>query len=229
MTTLTLWKEYKKTRSLDLKRALIKQYFKLVYYVIKKTDLKEGDILTTEDYYQFGILGLSEAIDRYDPKHGVKFETYAIPRIRGMILDELRKIDFIPRSVKESIKKFIKKENERRKELDQENLLLTDYLKEYQKISLSQPVNEDETLLDVISSSDDLPIDIVEKQNLKEVLLELIEVLSERQKLVIMLYYYEGMSYQEIADVLNVTVSRISQIHSEVIKKLRCKIKKVLR
>lgn len=230
MTTLTLWKAYKKTKSIDIKKALIKQYLKLVYYVINRTDLKEAEILTTEDFYQFGILGLNEAIERYDPKYGVKFETYAIPRIRGMILDELRKIDFIPRSFKEAAKRAIRIENERRKVLDQDELQLTDLLREYQKVSLSQTINdENETVSDLISSTDDLPIDIVEKQNLREVLLECIESLPEKQKLVIMLYYFENMNYQEIADVLNVTVSRVSQIHTEVINKLRNKIKKVLR
>lgn len=192
--------------------------------------MKGAELLNDQDFYQFGILGLSEAIDRFDPNYGVKFETYAIPRIRGMILDELRKLDFIPRSYKENIKRELDEENARRKENDQYELTLTDYLREYQKLSLSQQIGEDEeTVLDLLPSSEATPQEIAERENLKEIILKEINKLPERQKLIIMLYYYEEMNYQEIADLLNVSVSRVSQIHTEVINKLRKKLSKILR
>lgn len=230
MTTAMLWKKYKKTKASNLKTALINQYLRLVHYVVRRTELKGADLLNSEDFYHFGILGLSEAIDRFDPDYGVKFETYAIPRIRGMILDELRKLDFIPRSYKETIKKSLEEENRIRKANDQSELSLTDYLKEYQRLSLSQRVGEeDDTVLDFIPADEETPLEKIEKSDLKGIILKELEKLSERHKLVLMLYYFEDMSYQEIADILNVSVSRISQMHTEVINKLKKKIKKILR
>jgi RNA polymerase sigma factor for flagellar operon FliA len=230
MTTAMLWKQYKKTKASDLKTALIKQYLRLVYYVVHRTELKGAALLNDQDFYQFGILGLSEAIDRYDPNYGVKFETYAIPRIRGMILDELRKLDFLPRSYKETIKRELDEENARRRENDECELTITDYLREYQRLSLSQQIGEeDETILDLLPSDTLSPEEITERANLKEIILNEINKLPEKQKLVIMLYYYEEMNYQEIADLLNVTVSRVSQIHTEVINKLKKKLSKLLR
>lgn len=229
MTATTLWKQYKKTKSSELKKALVRQYLRLVHYVINRTELKGANLLESDDFYQFGILGLSEAIERFDPSYGVKFETYAIPRIRGMILDELRKLDFIPRSYRERIKKKMEEENRIRRENYQDEFAITDYVSEYQKVSLSQEINSDnDTILEFIPSEDESPIEIVEKENLREIILREIEKLPEREKLIIMLYYYENLNYQEIADILNLTVSRISQIHSDVMKKLKKRLKKVL-
>lgn len=230
MTTSMLWHQFKKTKASELKTALIKQYLRLVHYVIHRTELKGSNLLNDQDFYQFGILGLSEAIDRFDPNYGVKFETYAIPRIRGMILDELRKLDFIPRSYKENMKRELDEENARRRENDQYELTLTDYLREYQRLSLSQQIGEDEeTVLDFLPSKEETPQEIVERKNQKEMILKEINKLPERQKLIIMLYYYEEMNYQEIADLLNISVSRVSQIHTDVINKLRKKLTKILR
>ncbi|MGB9664266.1 MAG: sigma-70 family RNA polymerase sigma factor [Ignavibacteria bacterium] len=230
MTTAMLWKEYKKSKSSNLKAALIKQYLRLVYYVIHRTELKGANLLNEQDFYQFGILGLNEAIERFDPNYGVKFETYAIPRIRGMILDELRKLDFIPRSYKENVKKELDEENARRRENDQCELTITDYLREYQKLSLSQQIGEEEdTILDLLPGNEETPVEFVERENLKEIILKEISKLPERQRLIIMLYYFEDMNYQEIADLLNISVSRVSQLHTDVINKLRKKFKKLLR
>lgn len=230
MRAATLWTEYKKTKSTKLKTDLINQYLRLVYYVIHRTELKGAELLNDQDFYQFGILGLNEAIERFDPSYGVKFETYAIPRIRGMILDELRKLDFIPRSYKENIKKELAEENARRKENDLGELSITDYLREYQRLSLSQNVgNEEDTILDLLPSSEETPADIVERENLREIVIKEINKLPERQKLIIMLYYYEDLNYQEIGDILNISVSRVSQLHTEVLNKLRKRLKKIMR
>ncbi len=230
MTTTMLWKEFKKTKASELKSALIKQYLRLVHYVIHRTELKGANLLDSEDFYHFGVLGLSEAIDRFDPNYGVKFETYAIPRIRGMILDELRKLDFIPRSYKENIKRELDRENSIRRENDQQELTLTDYLREYQRLSLSQQIgDEDETFLDLIPCNENSPQDVAENENIKEIILNELNKFPERQKMVVMLYYFEDMNYQEIADVMNISVSRVSQIHTEVINKLRKKLTKTLR
>lgn len=230
MTTAMLWKQFRKTKASELKTALMKQYLRLVHYVLHRTELKGAELLNDQDFYQFGILGLSEAIDRYNPNYGVKFETYAIPRIRGMILDELRKLDFIPRSYKENVKKELEEENERRRANNLIELTITDYLREYQKLSLSQQFGEDDdTILDFLPSKEETPQEIAERENVNEIILSQLNKLPEKQKLVITLYYYEDMNYKEIANVLNISVSRVSQIHSEVINKLRKKLGKILR
>ncbi|MCX8009610.1 MAG: sigma-70 family RNA polymerase sigma factor [Ignavibacteria bacterium] len=229
MTTANLWQKYKKSPSSILKSELMKQYFKLVYYVIHKTDLRNDQILDERDYYQFGILGLSEAIDRFNPAYGVKFETYAIPRIRGMILDEIRKLDFIPRSYKENLKKELESENATRRKTQRDELTINDYLKEFQTISLSQEVGEDsDTLIELISNQEDSPVEEVEKEDLKGMILKEINSLPEKHRLILTLYYYEDMNYQEIADVLEISVSRVSQIHSDLMKKLKKKISKLV-
>lgn len=230
MTTAMLWKQFRKTKASELKTALMKQYLRLVHYVLQRTELKGAELLNDQDFYQFGILGLSEAIDRYNPNYGVKFETYAIPRIRGMILDELRKLDFIPRSYKENVKKELEEENERRRANNLVELTITDYLREYQKLSLSQQFGEDDdTILDFLPSKEETPQEIAERENVNEIILNQLNKLPEKHKLVITLYYYEDMNYQEIANILNISVSRVSQIHSEVINKLRKKLGKILR
>ncbi len=230
MTTAMLWKKFRKTKASELKTALMKQYLRLVHYVLHRTELKGAELLNDQDFYQFGILGLSEAIDRYNPNYGVKFETYAIPRIRGMILDELRKLDFIPRSYKENVKKELEEENKRRRANNLTELTITDYLREYQKLSLSQQWGEDDdTVLDFLPSKEETPQEIAERENVNEIILKQLSKLPEKQKLVITLYYYEDMNYQEIANILNISVSRVSQIHTEVINKLRKKLGKILR
>ncbi len=229
MTTTMLWQKYKKSPSLNLKTELIKQYSKLVHYVIHRTDLRNALVLDDRDFYQYGILGLSEAIDRFNPSFGVKFETYAIPRIRGMILDELRKLDFIPRSYKENLKKEIEKENKLRRATDRDEVTLTDYLKEYQSVSLSQQIGDDtETVVEVISNEEETPAEVIEKEDLKKMILEEINSLPEKQRLILTLYYYEDMNYQEIADVLEISVSRVSQIHTELMKKLKKKLLRLI-
>lgn len=115
-----------KNKIFGVKKALVRQYLRLLHYVTNRTELKWTNLLESDDFYQFVILGLSEAIERFDPFYGVKFETYAISRIRGMILDELRKLDFIPQSYRERIKKKMEEENRIRRENYQGEFALTD-------------------------------------------------------------------------------------------------------
>jgi RNA polymerase sigma factor FliA len=191
-----------------------------------------------------GVLGLSEAIDRFDFKKGVKFETYAIPRVKGMILDELRKLDFAPRSVREKskqLKEVIHQlENELGREVSSQEVIeyLPVSIKEYGEIcnvinnssmvSLDKPLGgEGEgNLYDVITSEE--VVDPSEQTNfiqMKEMMIEAIEKLPEKQRTIIALYYYEELTFKEIGNVLNVSESRVSQIHTEVLQKLRQEIR----
>lgn len=201
MNNSEMWKEYKGNPNSDFKKKIIKQYTNLVHYVIKKSKFAKLEIMNTSDFFQFGIEGLSEAIDRYDPEYGTKFETYAIQRIRGKIIDELRKIQIKPRALTnvEGNKPF------------------------YTNVSLNQPVDQEDgyLLYETIPNDEESPDDTAVKNDEKEFLMQAIKELPEKARLVITLYYYESLTYKEIAKILNITVSRVSQIHSQVVKVLK--------
>lgn len=182
-------------------------YVNLVHYVIHRTNLLNNGLLDRRDYFQFGIEGLSEAIDRFDPDYGTKFETYAIQRIRGKIYDELRKYTEKPEPVLEGeISTMFPTSN----------------------LSVNHSLGDDEgmQLYEMLPNDEDEPGTVLEKKDLKEKLLELIKELGEKEKTVLSLYYYEDLNYKEIAQVLNITVSRVSQIHSQIIENLKHKLAK---
>ena len=196
-----LWTKYKASPTQDIKNKITLNYLKLVHYVIHRSGFTDYGILDARDYFQFGFEGLNEAIDRFDPDYGTKFETYAIQRIRGKIIDELRKIQTIPRRIK------------------------TDDKQEFinNKMSLTSSYGKDSEymLQEVIPSASEIPDEIFEKEEQKELLYQAIKQMNERDRLILSLYYYDHLGYKEIAEVLNITVSRISQIHSRIIENLK--------
>jgi RNA polymerase sigma factor for flagellar operon FliA len=167
--------------------------------------LNQAGVLDRRDYFQFGIEGLSEAIDRFDPDYGTKFETYAIQRIRGKIYDELRKYNT-------------------KYEISSDNDSSPTYT--YTNLSLNHSVSEDEgmQLHEMIPSGSDKPDTVLEKKDMKNKLLDLIKGLAERERTILSLYYYEELNYKEIAQVLNITVSRVSQIHSRTLNSLKLRL-----
>jgi len=200
MTTSDLWKKYKSKPNPELKKEIFKQYTNLVHYVIKRSKFVNLEIMDNEDFFQFGVEGLSEAIDRYNPEYGTKFETYAIQRIRGKIIDELRKIQIKPRAMANDNSEPV-----------------------YHNVSLNQTVDQEEGYLlsETIPNEDESPEHSAEINEEKELLIKAIKKLPEKSRLVITLYYFEDLTYKEIAKVLNITVSRVSQIHSQVVKILK--------
>jgi len=239
-----IWKQYSKKKTTELKRKIMEKYIGLVRYVIKRLNMIAPDLLDERDLMNIGMLGLSEAIDRFDYKKGVKFETYAIPRVKGMILDELRKIDWAPRSLREKSKQLREIIHQLENELGREassteilkNIPLSE--KEYGEISnainnsvivsLDKPLNGESNgnLYDMISSEEvDDSFEQTNTTQMKEILIEDIEKLPEKQRLVIALYYYEELTFKEIGNLLKVSESRVSQIHSEVLQKLRQEIR----
>ncbi|MCX6152212.1 MAG: sigma-70 family RNA polymerase sigma factor [Ignavibacteriales bacterium] len=205
MDNTMLWSSFKVTPTSDLKKQIIMNYTNLVHYVIRKSRFKPVNIIDEKDYFQFGIEGLSEAIDRFDPDYGTKFETYAIQRIKGKIIDEIRKVQIKPRWNN-----------------NDENEIV------YTNLSLTNSVDGDEgfQLCDIIPNDTELPDETLNKNEFKKELVKAITELDKREKLVLTLYYYEDLNYKEIAQILNLTVSRISQLHSGIIRKLRSSIKK---
>ena len=207
MDNATLWTEYKVDPSSGLKKQIMINYTNLVHYVIHNSKFMNLNVVEEKDYFQFGVEGLSEAIDRFDPDFGTKFETYAIQRIRGKIIDELRKLQIKPRA-------------------NYQNQDPTKVV--YRNVSIDQPYDSEDgfTLSDIIPSEYELPDDEYHALEKKELLVQAIKDLNERDRLIITLYYYEHMNYKEISKILDITVSRVSQLHSKIMKELKKKIER---
>jgi len=200
MDANTLWAEFKQKPSQELKQQIMLNYTNLVHYVIHHSKFVAMNIFDDRDYFQFGIEGLDEAIERFDPDYGTKFETYAIQRIRGKIIDEIGKVQIKPRVDKDG-----------------------EAIYQYSNVSLNQSVNQEEgsMLYEMLPADVETPEFEAEQKEEKELLVEAIKKLNERDRMVITLYYYEYLSYKEISDVLNISVSRVSQIHNRVVNQLK--------
>ncbi len=204
MDNAQLWSSYKTKPSPGLKKQIMMNYTNLVHYVIHNSRFINLEILDDRDYFQFGVEGLSEAIDRFDPDYGTKFETYAIQRIRGKIIDELRKVQIKPRlATSDKIDEF-----------------------QYSIVSLNKAVDGEDgyMLYETIPDDTEVQDKTTEKTELKELLKDAIRNLDERDRLILSLYYYEELSYKEISKILNITVSRISQIHTKILDTLKNKL-----
>jgi len=206
MSNAGLWKSYKTQHDPSIKKQIMVNYTNLVHYVIHNSKFMNMHVVEEKDFFQFGVEGLSEAIDRFDPDYGTKFETYAIQRIRGKIIDELRKLQIKPRSKPQS-------ENDVK----------------FNNVSLDQPLGGETgfTLNDLIPSEEENPYEQVRDNERKDLVIKAIQELSERDRLIISLYYYEKLNYKEIAEIIEITVSRISQIHSKILKVLKGKLETV--
>ena len=240
------WLNYKKHNDIRSRQELVVRYLGLVKYVVRKMIKNYPQALEENDLYQIGILGLSEAIERFDPAYGIKFETYAIPRIKGSIIDELRKLDWIPRSLRAKLNNIREKtveleqkfagnytEDEMANGLGIEVNDLHNWQKDTNSInifSLDKPLDDTnkQNLYDVVEDKEYVkPDDKIEDEEMKRVLLKAIKKLPEKTRLAITLYYYEKLTFKEIGKILNVSESRISQIHSETVVKLKKEINKL--
>jgi len=237
-----LWEAFVADRSPAAKRALVVQYLDLIRYVVARlgrVSAAAGRALEQEDLLQYGVLGLMNAIDRFSPAAGVKFETYAIPRIRGAILDEVRNLDWVPRSVRANARR-IEHAAERvvqevgREAAEQEIAgKLEISIEEFQKIlkdagavmtSARQGRHETAEPMDQVAEASPDPYQRLSDEESRTKLVEAIVDLPERSRKVIALYYYEGLKFGDIARLLKVSESRVSQIHSEVLRGLRTRL-----
>ncbi len=240
MTTQELWEKYSRRKTAAVKKELVLSYMNLVKYAARAINLPSKCVFDTDDLMSIGIIGLVEAIERFDPKRGVKFETFASQRIRGVMLDEIRKVDWLPRSVRDKYKKASKSLSE----LDMDsvngekyaraiNMSISEfeqikgYLANAEAVSLTRAIGEDMTLEDVIGSDSEV-IEQFEEEELKEQLVKSLKQLADRERMVVTLYYYEELTFREIGKVLGISESRVSQIHSEVISKLKEQFRKVV-
>jgi len=242
-----LWQRYKKTGDPDLRERLILHYSPLVKYVAGRVGVGLPPNIEQADLVSYGIFGLIDAIEKFDLDRAIKFETYAISRIRGAIIDELRAIDWIPRSVRykarEVEKAYAKLEGElHRTPTEAEvaadlGIALEDLHQIFSQVSFVNVVALDELLSvggekgDKLSLVDTLedpkaedPVLAFESEETKFLLAKAINMLPEREKIVVTLYYYEGLTLAEIGQVLGVTESRICQMHTKAVLQLRGKL-----
>ena len=242
--TQALWLEFRRTKDKALRDRLILTYAPLVKYVAGRlgsglpAHVDEGDLVS------YGLLGLISAIERYDPARDIKFETYAISRIKGAIIDELRSIDWVPRSVRakaRAIERAISKlENELRRTPDDAEVAAelgvseADLTQTLSQISFTGIVALDDllaagssdrqgsaTVSDTITDGKHDPVEAYEVDEMKHLLADAINRMPDRERLVLTLYYYEGLTLAEIGKLLGVTESRVCQIHTKSILQLR--------
>lgn len=234
-----LWEMYQANRTSELREQIILEYAPLVKVVAGRLSMYLGYNVEYDDLVSYGIFGLIDAIDKFDMDKEVKFETYASLRIRGAILDQIRKMDWIPRTVRQKQKKIdeaVKRiEMQTGKtavddEIAQELGVTGDELLEWQSqlkitnvVSLNEFIEQGtEPVMDARNNSHFIqPEERVQEEELKEKLNEAMQQLTEKEKKVIMLYYYEDLTLKEISRVLEVSESRISQLHTKALSKMQ--------
>lgn len=239
-----LWEDYAKSKSPEVRENIILEYAPFVKVVAGRLSMYLGYNVEYEDLVSYGIFGLIDAIDKFDCLKDVKFETYASLRIRGAILDQIRKMDWIPRTIRQKQKKIdaaIKDIEAKygRSATDEEiaaSLGITDgeYLDWQTQMKITNVVSLNEFLeqgSEVAndaghskSSQFDSPEEILEKEELKKILAQALELLTEKERKVIVLYYYEELTLKEISNILEVSESRISQLHTRALQKMRGKL-----
>ena len=234
-----LWKDYQKKPTRELREQLIIEYSQLVKLVAGRLSMYLGHNVEYDDLVSYGIFGLIDAIDKFDADKNVRFETYASLRIRGSILDQIRKMDWIPRTVRQRQRKLdeavkqIEAQTGRNASDDEiaqvlgispdELLNWQSQLKVSNLVSMTEfEENGTEPAMDTTYNSHfTQPEEVVEKEELKKTLVEALDALTEKERRVIELYYYEEMTLKEISKILEVSESRVSQLHTKSLIKMK--------
>ncbi|MDE0227381.1 MAG: RNA polymerase sigma factor WhiG [Spirochaetaceae bacterium] len=241
-----LWTSYRSGKDQAIRDYFVRQYAPLVKYVAGKVAVRMPGSVEFDDLVGYGVFGLFDAIDKFDPSKHVKFKTYAVTRIRGAIFDELRSNDWVPRSVRQKAREVEDTVRELeatlgRSAADAEiarEMKLT--LKEFQDLLLKISSTAVMSLNDLRYNSEDSdrisiaesvespsslnPDSIAERDEIKRVMLEALQELPAKEQRVLALYYYEDLTLREIGEVLQVTESRVSQLHTKAIIRLRAKL-----
>lgn len=241
-----LWREYQDSRDPCIRDRLVEQYAPLVKYVAGKVAVNLPSSVEYGDLVGYGIFGLFDAIEKFDPEKHVKFKTYAVTRIRGAMYDHLREMDWVPRSVRQKAKEveqavMLLEAKLGRPASDAEiassmNLCESEFSHLMSKISSTAILslndiwstgadNERMCIGESIESPRVLnPDATIEKEEIRRVIKQAITELPEKEKKVLVLYYYENLTLREIGQILEVTESRISQLHTKAIIRLRAKL-----
>lgn len=243
----SLWRDYKDSATTEIRERLILHYSPLVKFVAGRVAAGLPQSIEQSDLVSYGIFGLIDAIDKFDPGRGFKFETYAISRIKGAIIDELRSIDWVPRSIRAKARAieraYSKLENElRRNPADAEiaaemGISESELDQVLSQVSFTGLVALDDLLAvgsgersgsatvgDTVADRRHDPVEAFELGEVKHLLADAINRMPDRQRLVLTLYYYEGLTLAEIGAVLGVTESRVCQIHTKAILQLRSRL-----
>jgi len=241
-----LWEKYAATRTAELREQLILEYAPLVKLVAGRLSMYLGYNVEYDDLVSYGIFGLIDAIDKFDYLMDVKFETYASLRIRGSILDQIRKMDWIPRTVRQRQREIDKAMHEIEietghpasdEELASKLNISGDELCEWQSqmkatnvISLNEFMESGAEVPNErnLASHYEGPEEVLDNKELKEKLKESLDLLTEKERKVILLYYYEELTLKEISYVLEVSESRVSQLHTRALQKMKQKLGKYM-
>ncbi len=231
-TVEELWRRYRAEPSLELRNRLVLQYSPLVKYVAGRLRTRLPDSVDYNDLVSDGIVALMGTIDRFDPGRGLTFQTFAVPRIRGAMVDALRALDWVPRSVRDRVRQVEEAQRvlEARlgrvpedPEIAEELGIAVATLRElYAKASLRSLGSLDD--LDLADELSAAATQEIEDEEAKAVLLRVVGELPERDQVIIALYYFEGLTLAEIGRVLGVSESRVSQLHSRATMVLRAKL-----
>ena len=234
LTIDTAWELWRDQQDGEAKDWLIIHYSSLVKFVAGRLAAGLPRSVETNDLVSAGVFGLMDAVNRFSPEFGVKFETFAVPRIRGAILDSLRALDWVPRTVRansRAIEDAISKlEHKLHRSPTEEEIAeqLEISVEDLQK-QLSEAAAGNVGPLDhvVLTSDDGAPHKSVEEKELREAMRDGIRNLPERERTVMVLYYSEGLTLSEIGEVLGVTEARTSQIHAKAVMQLRARLRSV--
>lgn len=240
-----LWASYKGSGDMDAKNDLLLHYGYLVRWIVRRMMPKYNDYNEYDDLVSCGMIGLIDAVDKFERGREVKFETYAVTRIRGEILDYMRSQDWASPSLRKKINQITNAYEELEREypdrpVDEDvaaklEMTVDQVHKILNQSHMFNLVNFEDALggasageADIKNHDEKTPEDELLEKEKKQLLAEAIDELPEKERLMITLYYYEGLLLKEIADIMHVTESRVSQIHSKVLAKMRMKLNKVL-
>ena len=226
------WRDFSRTREPGLRNRLVLQYAPLVKYVAGRMRARLPETLEHDDLVSDGVLGLMDAIERFEPARGLSFQTFAVPRIRGAIIDGMRAMDFVPRSVRDKLRavqraQLVLEERLGRppeeSEVAREAGMGLGQLRDLRKQASTNHASIDDLDLDL---ADELTVGLedLEQGDTNVALMRAVDQLSERDKIIIALYYFEGFTMADIGEVLGVTESRVSQVHRRVTVALREKL-----
>ena len=226
-----LWGRFRATGEASLRNRLVMQYAPLVKYVAGRLRTRMPESVDPDDLVFDGVLGLIDAIERFEPARGLSFQTFAVPRIRGSIIDGMRSMDFVPRSVRDKLRTVQRAQvalEERLgrvpedSEVAREVGIPVQQLRDLSRQASSHHANLDDfDLADELSSAADQQ---VEQGDVNASLMRVVDQLGERDQVIIALYYFEGLTLTEIGQVLGITESRVSQVHRRVTATLREKL-----
>jgi RNA polymerase sigma factor for flagellar operon FliA len=247
MANLATWERFKKTEDGDMRDRLLADYLPLVKNVAGRMAAGFPKSVELNDLVNTGVIGLIEAFNNYDPGRGVKFETFAVPRIRGAILDELRALDWVPRSTRakaRNIDRALMKlenelgrgpsENELAKRL---NISVNELFSARKDVNVSTLLSLDELIcreddnrqvprIETVENTTTVDVlNDMEKTELRVFVIDAISSLTEQERLVVSLYYYEELTLKEIGDIMLISESRVSQIHTRAVTRLRNSIR----